>query len=148
MTQPDWASDLAAIAEADEVKKKLGIDIPLADRIRKLLDNQFQYATAGDTKALLTRIVELEELNRSAYAEGERAGMERAGNNEALAEAAQQYIIELRNKIEFFKTAGIVEIAIRNPNVDSYVKHWEGRALKAEAAIRAAKETKEPPSPS
>lgn len=30
---------------------------------------------------------------------------------------------------------GIVEIAVRNVNVKSYMDHWEGRALKAEAEI-------------
>ena len=32
-----------------------------------------------------------------------------------------------------WKTWGIVEVAIRNPNVASYMEHWEGRATKAEA---------------
>jgi hypothetical protein len=30
-------------------------------------------------------------------------------------------------------TCGIIELAVRNPNVSSYMDHWEGRALKAEA---------------
>jgi len=36
---------------------------------------------------------------------------------------------------EQWKTWGIVEIAVRNPNVASYIEHWEGRALKAEAQV-------------
>ena len=35
-----------------------------------------------------------------------------------------------------WQTWGIVEIAIRNVNVKSYMDEWEGRALRAEAALR------------
>lgn len=41
----------------------------------------------------------------------------------------------LQQENENFKTCGIVEIAVRNPNVASYVKHWEERAVNAEIAI-------------
>jgi len=34
-----------------------------------------------------------------------------------------------------WRMCGIIELAIRNPNVSSYMDHWEGRALKAEAAL-------------
>ena len=33
-------------------------------------------------------------------------------------------------------TWGIIEIATRNPNVDSYMKHWEARATQAENELR------------
>ena len=36
-----------------------------------------------------------------------------------------------------YKTCGIVELAVRNPNVTSYMKHWESRAMKAEARLLA-----------
>ena len=36
---------------------------------------------------------------------------------------------------EAWKTWGIIEIAVRNVNVSSYMNHWEGRALKAEAEL-------------
>jgi hypothetical protein len=39
---------------------------------------------------------------------------------------------ELRN----WRTWGVIEIAIRNPNVNSYMKEWEGRALKAEKELK------------
>jgi hypothetical protein len=32
-------------------------------------------------------------------------------------------------------TFGMVELAVRNPNVSSYITEWEGRALRAEAAL-------------
>lgn len=38
------------------------------------------------------------------------------------------------------KTAGIIEVAVRNPNVSGYTDHWEGRALKAEAAEKVLRE--------
>ena len=34
-----------------------------------------------------------------------------------------------------WETWGIVEIAVRNPNVSEYMNHWEGRATKAEEAL-------------
>lgn len=38
----------------------------------------------------------------------------------------------LRNEVALFRSAGIVEIAVRNPSVAEYMRHWEGRAEKAE----------------
>jgi|ERR1700677_594825 len=39
---------------------------------------------------------------------------------------------DAEKEIEQWKTWGMVEVAVRNPNVHSYMEHWEGRALKAE----------------
>lgn len=36
---------------------------------------------------------------------------------------------------EILLRGGIIEVAILNPNVRSYMEHWEGRALKAEAEV-------------
>ncbi len=38
-------------------------------------------------------------------------------------------------ELDLLKTCGIIEVAVRNPNVASYTEHWEGRATKAEARI-------------
>lgn len=35
---------------------------------------------------------------------------------------------------------GIIEVAVRNVNVSSYMDHWEGRALKAEAELARLRE--------
>lgn len=35
-----------------------------------------------------------------------------------------------------WRTWGVIEIAIRNPNVKSYMEHWEGRAEKAERELK------------
>lgn len=45
-------------------------------------------------------------------------------------------IERLRDELHLVKTAGIIEIAVRNPSVADYMDHWEGRALKAEAIYR------------
>jgi hypothetical protein len=37
---------------------------------------------------------------------------------------------------DLLRTCGIIEVAIRNPNVASYCEHWEGRTEKAEASCR------------
>lgn len=42
---------------------------------------------------------------------------------------------KLRDELHLMKTAGIIEVAVRNPSVADYMNHWEGRALKAEAAL-------------
>jgi hypothetical protein len=44
----------------------------------------------------------------------------------------------LRDEVETLTTAGIIEVAVRNPSVAEYMRHWEGRAEKAEAALEAA----------
>jgi len=41
----------------------------------------------------------------------------------------------LRAENHLLKTAGIIEVAVRNPNVSEYMHHWERRALSAEAQI-------------
>ena len=41
-------------------------------------------------------------------------------------------LVASQAECEQWKTWGIIEIAVRNPNVASYIEHWEGRALKAE----------------
>lgn len=50
-------------------------------------------------------------------------------------------IERLERELAHFTASGIVEIAVRNPSVAEYCKHWEGRAEKAEAErdrLRAA----------
>ena len=39
---------------------------------------------------------------------------------------------EMRAELHLLKTSGIIEVAVRNPNVADYMEHWEGRAIKAE----------------
>jgi hypothetical protein len=40
-------------------------------------------------------------------------------------------------ELDNWRTWGIVEIAVRNPNVESYMREWETRALKAEKELAA-----------
>ncbi len=47
-------------------------------------------------------------------------------------ECAHKLVAELEKENDQWKTWGIVEIAVRNPNVASYIVHWEARAFKAE----------------
>jgi hypothetical protein len=53
----------------------------------------------------------------------------------------------LRAENELFRTAGIAEIASRNPAVLEYCKHWEGRAERAEAALRGGVVVPQEPTP-
>jgi 8-oxo-dGTP diphosphatase len=52
----------------------------------------------------------------------ERELAERGAQKSAFEQELQQW-----------KTWGVIEIAVRNPNVAEYMSHWEGRAEKAEA---------------
>lgn len=49
-------------AEAEIAKIKLGIGRPLPERIDKLIHNNFQYASRGDTAALIFEIERLRAL--------------------------------------------------------------------------------------
>jgi len=42
---------------------------------------------------------------------------------------------QLRAEVEWLKTFGIVEIAASNSSVLDYYKHWEDRAVRAEAEL-------------
>ncbi len=46
---------------------------------------------------------------------------------------------KLKKELEHFKSSGIIEIAVRNPNVASYMDHWETRALNAERELEEVK---------
>jgi hypothetical protein len=49
-------------------------------------------------------------------------------------------ILRLEAELHTMKTAGIIEVAVRNPSVSEYMAHWEGRAEKAEARIAELEE--------
>lgn len=40
-------------------------------------------------------------------------------------------------EVEMLTKAGIIEVAVRNPSVADYMKHWEARALSAESKVTA-----------
>ena len=44
-------------------------------------------------------------------------------------------------ELEQWKTWGVVEIAIRNPHVLSYMEHWEKRAIDAESRLKLLEDT-------
>lgn len=44
----------------------------------------------------------------------------------------------LREELHLMKTAGIIEVAVRNPSVSDYMNHWEKRAETAEARLAEA----------
>lgn len=52
---------------------------------------------------------------------------------EKLADEIRAYGDKGAEEAHFLKTCGVIELAIRNPNVASYMVHWESRAERAEA---------------
>lgn len=48
---------------------------------------------------------------------------------------ANDRIQQLEQELEQWKNWGIIEIAVRNPDVLEYMEHWEGRAIKAEQTL-------------
>ncbi len=55
-------------------------------------------------------------------------------------EKPQTELERLREEVAFLKTCGMIELAVRNPNVMSYMEHWENRAETAEALVEALRE--------
>lgn len=51
------------------------------------------------------------------------------------AEDVLWHLREATREAEMLVRGGSIEVAVRNPNVASYMKHWEDRATKAEAKI-------------
>lgn len=49
-------------------------------------------------------------------------------------------ILNLQQQLHQFKTAGIAQLAIHNPNLKSYMSHWERRAIKAEENCKIMRE--------
>lgn len=45
-------------------------------------------------------------------------------------------IDRLRSELDHFTRSGIIEIAVRNQSVAEYMRHWEGRAEKAERTVQ------------
>lgn len=52
---------------------------------------------------------------------------------QGLCDWQKAEIERLTAELAQWQTWGTIEVAIRNPNVRSYMDHWEGRATKAEA---------------
>jgi len=55
-----------------------------------------------------------------------------------LVPALSRDLEAMRAELHLMKTAGIVEVAIRNPSVAEYMFHWEARAEQAETERDAA----------
>jgi hypothetical protein len=53
--------------------------------------------------------------------------------------ALKTEVERLTKELERWQNWGIVEIAVRNPQVAEYCKHWEGRAEAAEAALEQSR---------
>ena len=59
----------------------------------------------------------------------------KSDHEKATAEIPYAEYLRLQGVEQQWKSWGIIEIAVRNPNVSSYMDHWEGRTLKAEAEV-------------
>lgn len=53
-------------------------------------------------------------------------------------EEAATALTALQAENTLLKTAGVIEVAVRNPNVSEYIEHWEGRVERAEGERDAA----------
>ena len=58
----------------------------------------------------------------------------------SFARTLETEISTLRAELEQWTKWGMIEVAIRNPNVNSWMEHWEGRAIKAEVALKREQE--------
>jgi uncharacterized protein (DUF2336 family) len=112
------------------------------DQVKALLEGVTPGRWRSDDVA-----VRLEDKSLVALVYGNGRGLFSA--NARLIAAAPDLaraLIQACAELEMLKTAGIIEVSIRNPSVADYMQHWEGRAEKAEAELarlfrRAAEET-------
>lgn len=51
--------------------------------------------------------------------------------------AMDRELRKAQSENEHFTKSGIIEIAVRNPSVSDWMKHWESRALAAESRLAA-----------
>ena len=49
--------------------------------------------------------------------------------------ATEAKLAKAEEELHMMKTAGIIEVAVRNPSVADYMQHWEARAEAAEAKL-------------
>jgi hypothetical protein len=90
----------------------------LIDRLRGLSKYEHSDASIGDEAA--DRIADLEACVTELL---------------GLSGDDKKRIAELEAEIHNWKTWGVIEVAIRNPSVSEWMKHWEGRCLKAEQEV-------------
>lgn len=93
-------SDIEAIAEADMVKNELGISKTLDERIAKVFSNQYQYATAGDSRAFLHEIERLRDALAEVHLTINALYTERDKARAALAEAQRDLKSECERRDE------------------------------------------------
>jgi hypothetical protein len=95
-------------------------------KLLAFLHNDGAMTQAADRiEALTEQLEQLVAINEAARAD---------------AKEAEAYAEELEKELNLMKTAGIVEVSIRNPSVMEYVRHWEDRAETAEAKLAKAVE--------
>ena len=51
----------------------------------------------------------------------------------------QNYLLHLERDRELLNHGCFIEVAVRNPSVADHMKHWEGRAIKAETELAATR---------
>ena len=59
---------------------------------------------------------------------------------EAIVRDERQHQAKLEAEIEHLTKSGIIEVAVRNPAVAEYCRHWEGRTEKAEQQLAQLQE--------
>ena len=47
--------------------------------------------------------------------------------------------VELKARLRNFETCGVIQLSIHNPNLSSYMDHWEHRAITAEEEVTKLK---------
>lgn len=113
--------------------------LPYAEAMEKVA----QLIADSEAKAVEAYAVATRELLQGYMTERDQLRAERdkllGYYHEIVAELgddlALKCIRDLRAEVERFKIYGTAELAAINPNVESYCKHWEARAERAEAEL-------------
>jgi hypothetical protein len=96
-------------------------------------------STTGEVKRLIERlmlntpVITQDHMDAATDIMPQASRMIRALVAERDAEIQRAEAAE--RELHTLTTAGIIEVAIRNPSVMDYMKHWESRAERAEAEI-------------
>jgi hypothetical protein len=93
---------------------------------------------------LEVRLAKAHEKEIAVWSENYAAMERKLEAARADTKKAEAYAEELEKELRLMKTAGIVEVAVRNPSVMEYMKHWEGRAETAEATLAEIEGTNAP----
>lgn len=85
----------------------------------------------------------LEALNRRLFDEDAYYRQQELLEAEKLVPELEERVEKLEDENRILTTSGIIEVAVRNPSVMDYMKHWEGRVETLEHTLLVMTQTED-----